>query len=96
MPPVLLVRLIAWLPLRLRRLMAVVALCAVALVGCYQDPEERIAQQQLLQDMSDVVNQLGMQVSELQGTVDSLRLIVAKQDTAVYRMANVTGVPYQR
>lgn len=67
-----------------------------ALAGCYQDPEERIAEQQLLQDMTDAVNQLGMQVSELQGTVDSMRAIVAKQDTAIYRMANVTGVPYQR
>ncbi len=68
----------------------------VALGGCYQDPEERIAQQQLVQDMTDAVNQLGMQVSELQVTVDSMRAIVAKQDTAIYRMANVTGVPYQR
>jgi prefoldin subunit 5 len=63
--------------------------------GCYQDPEERIAQHLMLQDMSDAVNQIGMQVAELQGTLDSLRMIVAKQDTAVYRMANVTGVPYQ-
>lgn len=64
--------------------------------GCYQDPEERIAEQQLIQDMTDAVNQLGMQVSELQATVDSMRMVVAKQDTAIYRMANVTGVPYQR
>jgi hypothetical protein len=64
--------------------------------GCYQDPEERIAEQQLMQDMTDALNQLGMQMSELQGTVDSMRAIVAKQDTAIYRMANVTGVPYQR
>lgn len=68
----------------------------IGLGGCYQDPEEQIAAQQLMQDMTDVVNQLGMQVSELQATVDSMRVIVAKQDTAIYRMANVTGVPYQR
>lgn len=68
----------------------------LSLGGCYQDPEELIAEQQLMQDMTDAVNQLGMQVSELQGTVDSMRAIVAKQDTAIYRMANVTGVPYQR
>ena len=69
---------------------------AVACAGCYQDPEQRIAEEQLMQDMTDAVNQLGMQVSELQATVDSLRVVIAKQDTAVYRMANVTGVPYQR
>lgn len=71
-------------------------LLAVTLLGCYQDPEQRIAEQQLMQDMTDAVNQLGMQVAELQATVDSLRVVIAKQDTAVYRMANVTGVPYQR
>jgi prefoldin subunit 5 len=49
-----------------------------------------------MQDMTDVVNELGMQVSELQASIDSLRTIVAKHDTAVYRMANVTGVPYTR
>lgn len=80
-----------------RRLTALAAVAAaLALGGCYQDPEERIAQEQLMQDMTDVVNQLGMQVAELQATVDSLRVVLAKQDTAVYRMANVTGVPYQR
>lgn len=81
----------------LRRLVAVVTLCAAApLVACYEDPEQRIAEQQLIQDMTDAVNQMGLQVSELQATVDSLRLVIAKQDTAIYRMANVTGVPYQR
>lgn len=74
--------------------LGLIAIAAIA--GCYQDPEEQIAAQQLMQDMTDAVNQLGMQVSELQATVDSMRLIVAKQDTAIYRMANVTGVPYPR
>jgi hypothetical protein len=82
-------------PSRRTRAAAAVALVAAALLGgCYQDPEERIAQQQLLQDMTDAVNQMGMQVAELQAAVDSLGAIVAKHDTAVYRMANVTGVPY--
>ena len=49
-----------------------------------------------MQDMTDAVNQMGLQVAELQAAVDSLRLVVAKQDTAIYRMANVTGVPYER
>lgn len=85
------------LPSLSRRTRVVAAAAAVAaLAGCYQDPEERIAQQQLMQDMTDVVNELGMQVSELQASIDSLRAIVAKHDTAVYRMANVTGVPYVR
>lgn len=71
-------------------------LAVFALGACYQDPEEQMAQQQLMQDMSDVVNQMGLQVAEMQGTLDSLKGLVAKQDTAIYRMANVTGVPYVR
>jgi hypothetical protein len=71
-------------------------LAIVALGACYQVPEEQMAQQQLMQDMSDVVNQMGLQVAEMQGTLDSLKGLVAKQDTAIYRMANVTGVPYAR
>lgn len=80
---------------RIRRL-SFALLTALALGACYQDPEQRIAEQQLMQDMTDAVNSLGMQVAEMQATVDSLRTIIAKHDTAVYRMANVTGVPYQR
>jgi cytochrome c556 len=75
---------------------SVLLLAVLSLGACYQDPEEQMAQQQLMQDMSDVVNQMGLQVAEMQGTLDSLKALVAKQDTAIYRMANVTGVPYVR
>ena len=72
---------------------------AVTLAGsgaCYQDPEVIIAQQQLMTDMSDAINEIGLQIADLNAAVDSLSAVVAKQDTAIYRMANVTGVPYQR
>lgn len=75
------------------------ALLAATLAGstaCYQDPEDLIAQQQLMTDMSDAINQIGLQIADLTAAVDSLTGVVAKQDTAIYRMANVTGVPYQR
>ena len=81
---------------RVRTLFLLPLATAAFAAGCYQDPEERIAQQQLMQDMTDAVNQMGMQVAELQATLDSLRVVVAKQDTAIYRMSNVTGVPYAR
>lgn len=79
-------------------LVAAIALAAT-LAGsgaCYQDPEELIAQQQLMTDMSDAINEIGLQIADLNAAVDSLRAVVAKQDTAIYRMANVTGVPYVR
>ena len=78
--------------------LALVALAATVAgsTACYQDPETLIAQQQFMTDMSDAVNEIGLEIADLNATVDSLRAIVAKQDTAIYRMANVTGVPYQR
>ncbi len=81
---------------RRRALLLAACLAAPLATACYQDPEQQIAEQQLLQDLGDAVNQLGTQVAELQATVDSLQGIIAKHDTAVYRMANVTGVPYAR
>lgn len=82
---------------RLSRVAAVAL--AATLAGssaCYQDPEAIIAQQQLMTDMSDAINEIGLQIADLNATVDSLAALVAKQDTAIYRMANVTGVPYVR
>lgn len=81
--------------LRAARLLLVVLLC-VAGAGCYQDPEQAIAQEQMLTDLGDALNQLTLQTAELTAQVDSLRGVIAKQDTAIYRMANVTGVPYTR
>lgn len=81
--------------LRAARLL-LVALACVAGTGCYQDPEQAIAQEQMLTDLGDALNQLTLQTTELTAQVDSLSQIIAKQDTAIYRMANVTGVPYQR
>jgi hypothetical protein len=81
-------------PLAIR--LFVVALAGVAATGCYQDPEQAIAQEQMLTDLGDALNQLTLQTTELTAQVDSLSQIIAKQDTAIYRMANVTGVPYTR
>lgn len=64
-------------------------------IGCYQDPEQILQQQQLMNDMSDAVNEIGLRMADLQATVDSLSAVVARQDTVIYRMANVNGIPYQ-
>jgi hypothetical protein len=78
----------------LRPRFLLVATALVGAVACYEDPQQKLDQMQQLIDIGDALNQLGMQTSELQGTVDSLRMVIARQDTVIYRMANVTGIPY--
>ena len=72
----------------------VVAFTALVSVACYEDPQERMDEMQLVVDMEDAVNALNAQTSELIFTMDSLRRVVAKQDTAIARLANLAGVPY--
>lgn len=83
-------------PSRTHRLVAA-ALVAGSLVtgACYQDPQQILDQQQLITDMSDAVNDIALRIADMQVTIDSLTQIVARQDSAIYRMANVTGIPYQ-
>lgn len=79
-------------PLRPRPLLIAAALLGA--VGCYEDPQQKLDQMQQLIDIGDALNSLGMQTAELQVTIDSLRMVIARQDTIIYRMANVTGIPY--
>ncbi len=72
----------------------VIAVTALVSLACYEDPQERMDEMQLMVDMEDAVNALNAQTAELLFTVDSLRRVVAKQDTAIARLANLAGVPY--
>ena len=81
---------------RRRASLLVCTLALAATAGCYKDPQEQMDQMQQMTDMVDVVNELNARTSEMTFTLDSLRLIVARQDTAIYRLANLAGVPYQR
>ena len=80
-------------PRRLR-LAALVALLPLA--ACYKDPTEELAAMQATIDLQDTLNELGMRTTELQFTLDSLRMVVARQDTTISRLANLAGVPYPR
>lgn len=83
---------------KLTRGMATVAgvLVFLAAAGCYQDPQDRLDQMQQITDMSDVVNDVAMQMAELTFAVDSLLIVVARQDSTIAVLANLAGVPYRR
>jgi hypothetical protein len=44
----------------------------------------------------DGLNDLRQDTAALQQQVDSLRLVVAKQDTVIRQLANLAGVPISR
>jgi hypothetical protein len=63
-----------------------------AMSGCLTSPKAEAARQQQMLELGDVVNDLRIATSELTTTLDSLRTVIAKQDTTIARLANVTGV----
>jgi ferredoxin-NADP reductase len=81
---------------RLRTALLGAGIGLAALAGCYEDPQVRMDQAQQATDMADAVNELNARTSELGFALDSLRHVVAKQDSTIWRLANLAGVPYQR
>jgi hypothetical protein len=73
-----------------RRCMLVAVLASVA--GCRSPQSDAYLLEQLKQ-MGDELNASRQQASDLQAQIDSLRTVVAKQDTLLTRLAGMAGVP---
>lgn len=73
-----------------------VAVVAVALTGvsCYQDPKAALDAMEETLALQSTLEELGSRTSELQFAVDSLRGVVARQDTTIKALANLAGVRY--
>jgi septal ring factor EnvC (AmiA/AmiB activator) len=73
-----------------------VLLVAGALVlsaGSCSNPRTEAA---MVQELNDAANEIGAMkgdIGQLQNDLDSLRLVVAKQDTVISRLVEVTHVP---
>ena len=72
------------------RLIALATLLLV--VGSCVSPKGEAERVLEMQQVGDAINEMRNVIQELQGTTDSLRLVVTKQDTTLARLANVTGV----
>jgi hypothetical protein len=75
------------------------ALCAVALiVVCSACPATRadIAIGEQIIQLGDGMNTLRQENAEIQQQVDSLRLVVARQDSVIRQLANLAGVPLSK
>ena len=64
----------------------------MSLAGCVSSPQAEATRAQQMIEIGDAVTQLRQQTADLQGAVDSLKLVLAKQDTTNARLANVTGI----
>ena len=64
-----------------------------ALTGCVRNPSADAATAEMLTEFSNQLAALNQDHAELQNQVDSLRSVVARQDTVVRRLANMAGVP---
>lgn len=68
-------------------------LCVTLLSAGCTNPKDQAALIASLNDAANEMNGLKNDFTALQATVDSLQVVVAKQDTTIMRLANVTGVP---
>jgi hypothetical protein len=79
------------LALRLRAWLGIAAF-ALAAAGCRSPQADTYILEQLRQ-MADELNASRQQAADLQTQLDSIRLIVARQDTLLTRLAGMAGVP---
>jgi outer membrane murein-binding lipoprotein Lpp len=80
-----------------RRMLRLAAICASALVlgaatGCL-NPRTQAATAQALNDAATEIDGLKGDVAQVQSDLDSLRQVVAHQDTVINRLAALNNVP---
>lgn len=69
-------------------------LLAVVFAGLScRDPRAEANIAQAMMEVGTTLSQIQQDLGEMHNTVDSLRTVVAKQDTIISRLANLAGVP---
>ena len=76
-----------------RGLLPLLSLATAGIVaGCQASTSADVQTAQMLVDIGDAVNDLRRETSDLQNQVDSLGLVIARQDTIIRQLANLAGV----
>jgi len=75
-----------------RRIRCAIAATLLWVAGCRSPQSDAYLLEQLKQ-MGDELNLARQQSADLQAQLDSLRTVVAKQDTLLTRLAGMAGVP---
>lgn len=77
----------------MRLLRVLVVACAWAAAASCTTPREQAAIAQALNDAANEIGGLKSDVAQLQTDLDSLRQVVAKQDTIISHIAEVNHIP---
>ena len=79
---------------RCRQWRVIATACCIAspLTGCLRNPAADAATAQALTEIADQLGAMQQDNAALQNQVDSLRAVVARQDTVLRRLANLAGV----
>ena len=80
----------------IRRLASIPAVLLLGLTGCIGSPT---ADPAMAEAINEIGNELGMlrdENAQLQFQVDSLRSALARQDTLLRQVANLSGIPVTR
>jgi hypothetical protein len=78
----------------MRRAVSMLVL-SIALSACPASRADVAISEQIIQ-LGDGLNDLRQDNAVLQQQVDSLRLVIARQDTVVRQLANLAGMPLAR
>ena len=71
-----------------------VVLTAVAFAGLScRDPRAEANIAQAMMEVGTTLSQIQQDLGEMHNTLDSLRGVVARQDTIIVRLANLAGMP---
>lgn len=77
-----------------RRLLAVVLAAALAGGACTSGPTQQMNIGEALIELGDALNGVREENAMLQQQLDSLRTVVARQDTVIRRLTAASGVAY--
>jgi hypothetical protein len=68
------------------------AAAVLAFAGCRNPQADALVAEQM-RDIGDEVNNTRQETADLREAIDSLRIIVARQDTLLRQIASMAGVP---
>jgi peptidoglycan hydrolase CwlO-like protein len=82
-----------FIPPGMRSISLFTVLCVTLLSAGCTNPRDQANMIATLNDAANEMSGIKNDLSSLQAQVDSLQVVIAKQDTTILRLANVTGVP---